>query len=119
MKNNYESKFYELMERCFTYIDERNLGKFASARAKEAILWLWVQESLTIEGVTITQELIRKCMLERLSVVKLEDFIEARRKRGWSFRRTNNAIDLYLSLLTKTEQGEFFDDDRNFKVILD
>ena len=119
MKNNYESKFYELMERCFTYIDERNLGKFASAKAKEAILWLWAQESLTIEGVTITQELIRKCMLERLSVVKLEDFIEAQRKRGWSFRRTNNAIDLYLSLLTKTEQGEFFDDDRNFKVILD
>ena len=119
MKNNYESKFYELMERCFTYIDERNLGKFASARAKEAILWLWVQESLTIEGVTITQELIRKCMLERLSVVKLEDFIKAQRKRGWSFRRTNNAIDLYLSLLTKTEKAEIFDDERNFKVILD
>ena len=119
MKNNYESKFYELMERCFMYINERNLGKFASARAKEAILWLWVQESLTIEGVTITQELIRKCMLERLSVVKLEDFIEARRKRGWSFRRTNNAIDLYLNLLTKTEKAEIFDDERNFKVILD
>ena len=119
MKNNYESKFYELMERCFTYIDERNLGRFASIRAKEAILWLWDQESLTIEGVTITQEQIRKRMLERLSVVKLEDFVEAQSKRGWSFRRTNNAIDLYLSLLTKTEQGEFFDDDRNFKVILD
>ena len=119
MKNNYESKFYELMERCFTYIDERNLGKFASARAKEAILWLWDQESLTIEGVTITQELIRKRMLERLSVVKLEDFVEAQRKRGWSFRRTNNAIDLYLSLLTKTEKAEIFDNERNFKVILD
>ena len=119
MKNNYESKFYELMERCFTYIDERNLGKFASAKAKEAILWLWVQESLTIEGVTITQELIRKCMLERLSVVKLEDFIEAQRKRGWSCRRTNNAIDLYLNLLTKIEKAEIFDDERNFKVILD
>ena len=58
-------------------------------------------------------------MLERLSVVKLEDFIEAQRKRGWSFRRTNNAIDLYLSLLTKTEKAEVFDDERNFKVILD
>ena len=119
MIKNYDLIYYDLVARCFSYINERNLGRFASIRAKEAILWLWDQESLTIEGVTITQELIRKRMLERLSVVKLEDFVEAQSKRGWSFRRTNNAIDLYLSLLTKTEQGEFFDDDRNFKVILD
>ena len=119
MIKNYDLIYYDLVARCFSYINERNLGRFASIRAKEAILWLWDQESLTIEGVTITQELIRKRMLERLSVVKLEDFVEAQSKRGWSFRRTNNAIDLYLSLLTKTEKTEIFDDERNFKVILD
>lgn len=119
MKRNYGLDFYDLVAKCFTHIDEKEIGKFNSMQAKRAILRLWEQDPLTIESILIDQEVVRKRMLERLDIYKLDKFIEKQNKRGWSFREIENSILLYCFLLRADEYREFFDDDRNFKVILD
>ena len=119
MKRNCDLRFYDLVSRCFMYLEENYGGEWFVPYAKETILYLWDADALKIEDATIVQEIIRKLMLERLDDEMFEKFVESQTESGWFLDVEDNAVDLFRALLTPDEGSEFFEDGERYVVILD
>ena len=119
MKKNYELRFYDLVSRCFMYLEENCDGEWFVPYAKETILYLWDADALKIEDATIVQEIVRKLMLERLDGERFEKFVKSQTDSGWFLDVEDNAVDLFRALLTPDEDSEFFEDRERYVVILD
>ena len=119
MKKNCELKFYDLVSRCFMYLEENCNGEWFVPYAKETILYLWNADALKIEDATIVQEIVRKLMLERLDNERFEKFVISQSENGWFLDAEDNAVDLFRALLTPDEDSEFFEDRERYVVILD
>ena len=119
MKRNYDLKFYDLVSRCFMYLEENCGGEWFVPYAKETILYLWDADALKIEDATIVQEIVRKLMLERLDGESFEKFVKSQTESGWFLDVEDNAVDLFRALLTPDEDSEFFEDGERYVVILD
>ena len=119
MRKKYETRFYELMKRCFENLDPKYEYDCYVVPTMAVVDHLWSSDPFVVENVPINQEIVRKRLLDRLDGKKLDEFVEKRMKNGWGADIDIDAQELYWSLLTIDEYGEIFEDDRYYEVILD
>ena len=119
MRKKYETRFYELMKRCFENLDPKYEYDCYVVPTMAVVDHLWSSDPFMLENVPIDQEIVRKRLLDRLDGKKLDEFVEKRMKNGWGADIDIDAQELYWSLLTIDEYGEIFEDDRYYTVILD
>ena len=119
MKRNYDLRFYDLIARCFTHLNEKYRSEEFLPWAKEAIICLWNKKALKVANVPVEQELVKTRMLDRLDADKLDEFVKEQLNSGWDSSTDFNAENLYWCLMTIDEYGEIFEDDLFYEVILD
>jgi len=119
MKRNYDLRFYDLVARCFTHLNEKYHGEEFLPWVKEAIICLWNKKALKVAKVPVEQDLVKTRMLDRLDADKLDEFVKEQLNSGWDSSADGNAESLYWCLMTIDEYGEIFEDDLFYDVILE
>ena len=118
MMYKYDSKFLEVMKRCFDILYPKSRYDGCIILTMSSVTCLWFADPAVIEKVLKDQEVVRQRLLDRLDENKIEEFVEERMKYGWSTNLYINAIKLYGSILTEEECEAMFEDDRSYEVML-